>query len=221
MSAYNVRLYKESDHGSVQEMFTSGCSEHVFPAFYNGLRQPHNWLLLLVGLVLPLVTTGSIVLSILGGFSVLLILWLPGGVFFHYHARQAVAIDLKDIRKHYLQREGSRFWVVELEGEVVGMVAATPYITPREKNVELRRMAVSSRHRGKGISKLLCRTVIDFARKSGCNAVFLTTTTVQVPAVQLYEKMGFKPAQSNKHNALLGLVGMSWVGFRYDVSASR
>ncbi|CAN2388339.1 N-acetyltransferase 8-like (GCN5-related [Pristimantis euphronides] len=221
MSACNIRLYKESDLRSVQDLFTYGCCEHVSPVFCNALRQPHNWLLLLVGLLLPLVTHGSIVLSFLSVISVLLIFWLIGREFFHFHLRQGLAKDLKDIRKYYLQREGYCFWVAELEGEVVGMVAAIPFITPQEKNVELKRMFVSHHHRGKGIAKILCRAVIDFARKRGSNAVILSTTSIQVSGMHLYTKMGFKPSETNEYNPILGLVGMSWIGFRYDISSSR
>ncbi|KAG9465148.1 hypothetical protein GDO78_018811 [Eleutherodactylus coqui] len=187
MSAYKVRLYKESDLHSAQELFISGCREHISPCFYHALKQPRCWLLLL---------------------------------FFLYHARRGVAIDLKDIRKYYFEREGYCFWVVELEGEVVGTVAAIPAITPHEKNVELKRMMVSSHHRGKGIAKLLCRTLIDYARRRGCNAVVLTTTSIQISGVQLYTKLGFKPTETDLYNPFLGLVGISWLGFRYDISSS-
>ncbi|XP_066430686.1 probable N-acetyltransferase CML1 [Eleutherodactylus coqui] len=221
MSAYNVRLYKESDLRSVQEIYTSGCCEHISPAFYHALKQPRSWLFLLVGLLLPLATYGSIVLSVLGVIGALLILWLPGREFYQSCARNGVAKDLKDIRKSYLQREGHCFWVVESDGEVVGMVAAIPIITPHEKNLELKRMYISSQHRGKGIGKLLCRTVIDFARKSGCNAVVLSTTSIQATAIQLYLKMGFKCSDTDEYSALLGLIGISWVGYRYNISSSR
>ncbi|XP_040268937.1 probable N-acetyltransferase CML1 [Bufo bufo] len=221
MSSYKVRLYKESDHRTVHEIFTSGCHEHISPAFYNALKQPHISLILLVGLVLPLVSNGSILFSILVGVILLLMLWLPGREFFLYHLRHGVAGDLKNISKHYLEREGYCFWVVELQGEAVGMVAAIPYITPHERSVELKRMFVSRAHRGKGLAKLLCSTVIDFARKSGHHAVILTTTAIQVDARRLYEKMGFKSADLAPYNPVLNLVGMPWVGYRYDIPSSR
>ncbi|KAG9465149.1 hypothetical protein GDO78_018812 [Eleutherodactylus coqui] len=220
MSAYNVRLYKESDLHLVKELFTFGMCEHICPAFYHALKQPRCWLLLLVGLLLPLVTNESIVLSILGGIGVLLFLWFTCREFFLYHARQGVAGDLKDIRKYYLEREGYCFWVVELEGEVVGTVAAIPAITPHEKNVELKRMIVSIHHRGKGIAKLLCRTLIDYARRRGCNAVIVSTTSIQISGVQLYTELGFKPTETDLYNPFLGLIGISLLGFRYDISSS-
>ncbi|XP_056404102.1 putative N-acetyltransferase 8B isoform X2 [Hyla sarda] len=219
MSTYNIRLYKESDRRMVREIFLSGCYEHIPATFYCALRQPQCWLLLMAGLFLPLVTTGSFAYSILGGIGALLMLWIPGGVFFIAHAKWGLAGDLMDIRKYYLEREGYCFWVAELEGEVVGTVAAIPYITPYEKNVELKRMFVASHHRGKGISKLLCRTLIDYARKSGCNAIILSTTSVQSTAMRMYETMGFKPSDPGIHNSVLQLIGMFWVGFRYDISS--
>ncbi|XP_073506535.1 putative N-acetyltransferase 8B isoform X2 [Phyllobates terribilis] len=219
MSSYSIRLYEESDHRTVQEIFISGCHEHIPTAFYRGLRRPHSWLLLLGALALPLLAAGSVLLSILAVIGVLLILWLPGREFYLYHIRHGLAGDLKDIRKHYLQREYHCFWVVDQEGEVIGMVAAIPSITPHEKNIELKRMFVADHHRGKGIAKVLCRTVIDFARRSGCNAVVLSTTNVQVHAVTMYEKVGFKQTAPAVYNPWLGLVGMAWVSYRYDISS--
>ncbi|XP_075118078.1 putative N-acetyltransferase family 8 member 5 [Leptodactylus fuscus] len=223
MAAYSVRLYTEADHRSVQEIFTSGCYEHVSAAFYCTMRQPHSWLLLSLVLLLSFLPSGSMVLSIVGGIVALLLLWLPGFGFFHLHIRQGLAEDLKDIRKYYLQREGHCFWVVELDGDVVGMVSASPYVTPYETNVlELRRMYISHHHRGRGLAKLLCRTVIDFARKNGYHAVFLSTTSIMVSAIQLYQKMGFKRSEVEQHKKLLiWLIGMTWVGFRYGISSRR
>ncbi|XP_056403901.1 N-acetyltransferase 8-like isoform X2 [Hyla sarda] len=221
MFAYNIRLYQESDRHTVRQMFASGCYEYIPATLYCALRQPQCWLLLMAGLFLPLVTTGSFAFSILGGIGALLVLWIPGGVFFIFHAVRGLVRDLKDIKKYYLEREGYCFWVVELGEEVVGAVAAIPYITLHEKNVELKRMLVAGHHRGKGISKLLCRTVIDYARKSGCNAVVLSTTSVQFTAMRLYETMGFKPSDPGIHNSVLQLIGMFWVGFRYDISSHR
>ncbi|XP_071988767.1 probable N-acetyltransferase camello isoform X2 [Engystomops pustulosus] len=221
MSSCKVRLYQESDLLAVREIFTAGCCEHILPSFYNALRQPHNWLLLVVGLLLPMVTTGSIALSILCVIGVLIILWYPGNQFFHYHLNHALVVDLKDVRKYYLQREDYCFWVAELDGEVVGIVAAIPFITQHEKNVELKRMAVSRHHRGKGIAKKLCRTVIDYAQKKGCNAVILSTTTVEVGGWRLYEAVGFRPSHTKEQNTLLlRLAGISWLGYRYDICTS-
>ncbi|KAG8544301.1 hypothetical protein GDO81_022724 [Engystomops pustulosus] len=222
MSSCKVRLYQESDLHAVQEIYLTGCCEHILPSFYNALRQPHNWLLLVVGLLLPMVTTGSIALSILCVIGVLIILWYPGNQFFHYYGMKAVNGDLKDVWAHYLQRKGHCFWVAELDGEVVGIVAAIPFITQHEKNVELKRMAVSKYHRGKGISKLLCRAVVDYAQENGCNAVMVSTTNVQIQACKMYDKMGFRSSYTKEHNTLLlRLAGISWVGFRYDLSSRR
>ncbi|XP_069832352.1 putative N-acetyltransferase 8B [Dendropsophus ebraccatus] len=222
MSSYNIRMYKDSDRPKVLEIVTSGFLEPITITFSSALRQPQSWLLLLAGLLLPLVMVGSFVLSILGGIGVLLLLWLPGYIHFHLYVREVLKHDMKDIQKFYLQREGNCFWVVEIDGEVVATAgAAIASFTPHEKTVELKRMAVSTRRRGKGIAKLLCRTVFDFARKNRYNAVVLSTTTAHLNGLRLYEKLGFTRTDTDMYSALLRLTGIAWVGYRYDITASR
>ncbi|XP_063781495.1 probable N-acetyltransferase CML1 [Pseudophryne corroboree] len=222
MSTYNVRLYKDSDFPAVRRIFIGGCQEHTTAAFHGALMVPRNWLLLLVVFVLPLLTIGSILLSILDVLIVLILFWLSGREFFHSYGRHALVEDLKDITRYYLQREGYGFWVVESAGEVVGMVAAVPsYLPGGEKHMELRRMSVASTQRGKGIAKILCRTLIDFARKKGCDAVILSTTTVQVDALKLYEKMGFRCAHTMDSPKFTDrLARITWVIYKYDIKKS-
>ncbi|XP_068129631.1 probable N-acetyltransferase CML1 [Hyperolius riggenbachi] len=222
MTSLTVRQYKNSDYPVVIRIFTQGCYGLTLPAFYNALRVPQNWLLLLASFLLPLVTLGSIFLAFLDVFVVLIVLWLCGREFFHSYARKALAKDLKDIRKYYLQQEGHNFWVAESNNEVVGMVAALPLYLPRgEKHIELQRMSVARNHRGKGIAQVLCKTVIDFARKEGCKAIVLSTTTIQRDAVHLYQKMGFRSTQTSYMTQLTErLAGLEWIYLRYDISSS-
>ncbi|XP_075044003.1 N-acetyltransferase 8B-like [Mixophyes fleayi] len=223
MSTYNVRLYQDSDFLAVRRIFTHGCHGHTAAAFYKALKLPHNWLLLLVVFLLPLVTIGSILLSILDVVIVLLMLWLSGREFFHSYAKHALLDDLKDITRYYLQREGYCFWVVESPaGEVVGMVAAAiSHLPGGEKHIELKRMSVARTHRGKGIAKLLCRTLINFARKSECEAVVLSTTTVQDDALRLYERIGFRHAHTTYATKFTErLVRITYVIYKYDILKS-
>ncbi|XP_068129540.1 probable N-acetyltransferase CML1 [Hyperolius riggenbachi] len=213
-----VRQYKVSDFPVVIRIFTAGCHGLTKSTFYNALTLPRNWLLLLAGFLLPLVTFGSILLAFLDVLVVLIVLWL----FFHSLVREAQAKDLKDIWKYYLQQEGHNFWVAETNNEVVGMVAAARFYLPgREKHMELRRISVARNHRRKGIAKLLCGTMIEFAQKEGCQAVVLFTTPIQKDAIHLYKTMAF----SFIHTSYLlkfteRLVNPEWIHFRYDIPSS-
>ncbi|XP_075049883.1 N-acetyltransferase 8B-like [Mixophyes fleayi] len=223
MSTYNVRLYQDSDFHAVRRIFTRGCHEHTAAAFYKALKLPHNWLLLLVVFVLPLVTIGSILLSILDVVIVLVVLWLCGREFFHSFSKNVLLEDMKDITRYYLQRQGYCFWVVESPiGEVVGMVAAAiSHPSGGAKHMELKRLSVARTHRGKGIAKLLCRTLINFARKSECEAVVLSTTTILVDALRLYEKIGFRHAHTTYATKFTErLVRITYVIYKYDILKS-
>ncbi|XP_018422931.1 PREDICTED: N-acetyltransferase 8-like [Nanorana parkeri] len=223
MSSLTVRQYKNSDFPAVKKIFIEGCHKLAYTAFFHGLKLPHNWVLMLLGFLLPLLSVGSIFLAILDVVIVLVVLWLCGRRFFYGYATECMADDMKDISKYYLQREGYNFWVVESDGELVGTVAAVPsYLPSVEKNTELKRMNVVSSHRGKGISKVLCRTVIEFAHKKGSKAVVLSTTTLQMPATCLYRSMGFKCTNiSDMTQFTERLISMQWIFFRYDIPSSK
>ncbi|KAK9401606.1 N-acetylaspartate synthetase [Crotalus adamanteus] len=80
-------------------------------------------------------------------------------------------------------RKGSCFWVAVLNGNVVGIVAARG--NEEDNTVELRRMSVDSKYRGKGIAKALGRKVLEFAVVNNYSSVVLGTTAVKVAAHKL------------------------------------
>lgn len=98
---------------------------------------------------------------------------------------------------------GSCFWVAVLDGRVVGIVAAQG----REDDdaVELRRMSVDSRYRGKGIAKALGRRVLEFAVRNNYAAVVLGTTAVKLAAHKLYESLGFRRTGQSEDHTLPGM----------------
>ncbi|KAM5191969.1 putative N-acetyltransferase CML1 [Mantella aurantiaca] len=223
MSSLIVRQYKDSDFQVVKKSFIEGCHEHTYSTFYYAMKLPHNWLIMLLGFLLPLVTFGSILLATLDVAFAMVVFWLCGKRFFDFCITQAVTGDLKDIRKYYLQREGYNFWVVESEGEVVGMVAAIPsYLPGGEKNTELKRIFVARSHRGKGVAKVLCRTLIEYARNNGCKAVVLSTTMVQSSAIQMYRAVGFRCTHTSYMTKFTDrLVKLQWIYFRYDIPSNK
>ncbi|XP_075049882.1 N-acetyltransferase 8-like [Mixophyes fleayi] len=197
MSDYYIRLYQDSDYKIVREIFACGIKEHTNVAFRHSLNLPHVWLLLVVASVLPLLTTGSLIISLMAVSIILVIIWSINRHIFTSYVQQSLVEDMLDIRKYYLQREGHCFWVAESAGEIVGTVAAAPlHHLCGKKQMELKRLSVPRRHRGKGIAKALCRTVIDFARKEGFEALNLDTSMCQISSWKLYEKMGFRRTQT-------------------------
>ncbi|MEE6512155.1 hypothetical protein FKM82_019076 [Ascaphus truei] len=201
MSDYCIWLYKDSDYNTVRDLFAKGTIEHT-----------------LVFLFL-LLTIGSVPLFILAETLAIVGLWLGTRDIYHSYIQHALSDDMLDIHKYYPQRDGYCFWVAESAGEVVGTVAALPPPDPGgEHHMEFRRMSVSRSHRGKGIAKVLCRTVIDFARECGCEAVILETRWSYLAAQSLYESVGFKYQRSSfvKHSLAKGFDFM-FLLYKYDI----
>ncbi|XP_069833232.1 putative N-acetyltransferase 8B isoform X2 [Dendropsophus ebraccatus] len=194
MSDYFIRLYKDSDYDVARDLFAGGLVEHSSKAFHHAVRLPHICLPVLAALTLPALNLMSIPISILMAAIAVVAVWFGARYLYTSYIDHALSDDMLDIWKYYLQRDGYNFWVAESsDGEVIGTIAALPSFEPGgEKHLELRRLSVAKHHRGKGIAKALCRTLIDFARKRGCEAVDLTTTLSQIEAQKLYEKLSFR-----------------------------
>ncbi|XP_040191410.1 probable N-acetyltransferase CML1 isoform X1 [Rana temporaria] len=193
MTEYHIRLYQDSDYHTVRDIFAGGITEHYPVALRHTFSLPRVWILVLTVFLLALVTTGSFIVSSVAVAVVILVLSLININILISYVRTSLAGDMLDIKKHYLQRDGCCFWVAESEGEIVGMVAAAPFPHPGGQNqVELKRLSVPKKHRGRGIGKALCKTVIDFAQKSGYQAVVLGTSQYQMDSMNLYKRLGFK-----------------------------
>ncbi|KAM4706575.1 putative N-acetyltransferase family 8 member 5 [Discoglossus pictus] len=221
MSDYCIRLYKNSDLDTARDIFDRGIMEHTSGAFKHALR--HIWIFMIFVFLFPLAVTGSIALSVLALILVLVIIWVCIRHIYYSYLQHSLDDDMLDIHKYYLQRDGYCFWVAECAGQVVGMVAAVPSLHPNgKKHVEMKRMSVAKGHRGKGIAKALCRTLIDFARERGCDAVVLETTLPQTDAQQLYEKMGFQSIGTYYAlNRMAKLIDFRILRYRYDIPRPR
>ncbi|XP_071982556.1 N-acetyltransferase 8-like [Engystomops pustulosus] len=220
MSDYSIRLYKDSDYHVARDLFAQGLLEHINIAFRHALHQPQIWLPTLLVLTLPALGLVSVALLVPVAIMAVLVLWFCSRYMYTSYVDYALSDDMLDINKYYLQRDGFCFWVAETRGgEVVGTIAALPSSDPGgEKHLELKRLSVATKHRGKGIAKVLCRTLIDFARRRGCEAVVLSTTVPQINATKMYEKLGFRQTHTFHHQGLLGqFLDFRFLVYRYDI----
>ncbi len=85
----------------------------------------------------------------------------------------------------------SCLWVAELEGKVVGVVAAVSQ-QRSDDSVELRRMSVDRSCRRCGVGVALGRKVLEFAVARRCSSVVLGTTAYMRAAHRLYQHLGFQ-----------------------------
>uniref|UniRef100_A0A8C5P5V7 N-acetyltransferase domain-containing protein n=1 Tax=Leptobrachium leishanense TaxID=445787 RepID=A0A8C5P5V7_9ANUR len=194
MSDYHIRLYKDSDFVVVKELFASGILEHTGTSFSYAISVPRNILSMLVMVLVSHWISGSVVMLVLVVVTALRILWLCSRHIYSSYIERCLADDMVNVEEYYLRRGGYCFWVAESGGEVVSAVAAVPApVSIGDKHTELKRLTIAKEFRRRGIGKVLCQTVIDFARQSGCVAVVLRTSMPQGDAVKLYERMGFQP----------------------------
>jgi GNAT superfamily N-acetyltransferase len=99
------------------------------------------------------------------------------------------------------------FWVaVDEANSVVGTVgvqdasshpatiAIPDSLAQPVRTARLRRLDVAPEHQRQGLGRRLSQTALDWARDTGFARVVLDTTTLQLPAIALYESMGFRQA---------------------------
>jgi len=89
-------------------------------------------------------------------------------------------------------KPGHAYWVVELEGKVVGGGGVAPLICSEPDICELQKMYFLPVVRGKGLAKRLALQAMDFAREQGFTRCYLETTAFLTEAIALYERLGFE-----------------------------
>lgn len=98
--------------------------------------------------------------------------------------------DVKDLlkpRESIINLGGEIFFVLA-NSIVVGTAAMIPF--PNSK-IELAKMTVHKEFRGKGLSKILLKKCIDYAKASKAKEIFLISNRRLLSARKLYEKFGF------------------------------
>ncbi|XP_036406606.1 probable N-acetyltransferase CML1 [Megalops cyprinoides] len=193
MTDFQIRMYRDEDQEAAMETFTVAMSEHVPAAFLHMLRQPLTQGALACVFLTVLAVTGSLLPPVLTlALALAACRWFVGHLFSRYIdvCRRG---DLGCIREVYMERADACFWVAESRGRVVGTVACLPS-RQRPGSLELKRMSVQRNHRGRGVARELCRTVVEFARGRGYREVLLYTSVVQADARRLYERAGYRRA---------------------------
>ncbi|MEH7110480.1 GNAT family N-acetyltransferase [Bacillus sp. JJ1764] len=112
--------------------------------------------------------------------------------------------QLNDLHQYYHHFKHGNYWVVELEGEVVGGIGIAPF-NEQDKVCELQKLYVSPKAQGLGVGKKLMETALSFAAKY-YDACYLETTHELQTACRLYEKYGFtllpEPLPGSDHSAM-------------------
>ncbi|KAG9344106.1 hypothetical protein JZ751_012588 [Albula glossodonta] len=175
MAGFQIRKYQDEDDEAVKEIFTLGMIEHVPASFVHMLKQPLTQMILMCVFCALLTSSKSFLLPILAVTLLLAGIRQLASYLFNSYIETSLKEDLASIRKSYMEKKDTCFWVAEIEGRVVATVACLPCET-QPGFLELKRMSVRRTHRGLGIGKALCRAVADFCRERGFPAVVLYTS---------------------------------------------
>jgi putative acetyltransferase len=88
--------------------------------------------------------------------------------------------------------EKARYFIAEVNGEIVGGSGIYPTQGLPEGCTELVKLYVSSKVRGTGVGKVLMQKSIEAAKEEGYVEVYLETLPELHLAVGLYERVGFE-----------------------------
>ncbi len=99
--------------------------------------------------------------------------------------------EIDDIYTAYAP-EGSTFYVVELDGRVLGCGGFAPLTGGDRYTCELRKMYFRSELRGLGVGTMLLKLCLEEATSAGFKHCYLETMDDMEQARRLYGKHGFK-----------------------------
>lgn len=112
--------------------------------------------------------------------------------------------QLNDLHHYYNSLKHANYWVVDMEGEVVGGVGIAPF-NDHHKVCELQKLYLSPKTQGLGLGKKLMETALSFA-STYYEKCYLETTHGLVAACSLYEKYGYtlldRPLSGSDHSAM-------------------
>jgi DNA-binding MarR family transcriptional regulator/N-acetylglutamate synthase-like GNAT family acetyltransferase len=94
-------------------------------------------------------------------------------------------------------KKGGFILFAEFEDEIAGTVAL---IKHNENEFELAKMAVAGKFQGKQIGKSLAIAAIERAKSLNASILFLETNSTLIPALNLYDKLGFNQVEMKKQS---------------------
>lgn len=112
--------------------------------------------------------------------------------------------QLGELCEYYQGLTHANYWVVELDGQVVGGVGIAPF-NETEQICELQKLYLIPGVQGRGLSNQLMETALSFAAKY-YQKCYLETTHELKAACRLYEKYNFillqAPLPGSEHSAM-------------------
>lgn len=104
------------------------------------------------------------------------------------HAEPDWDADVRDVPNIYL-RPRSHFWVMEADDGTLAAMIAVKHVD--DETAEIKRLRVRRDIRRSGLAQRLVDVAESFCRDEGYAKIVLDTTTLQEPAIKLWEKNGY------------------------------
>jgi len=95
--------------------------------------------------------------------------------------------DLEERYSYFLHQPG-KFWVMDDQGLVIGLIGVQIQVDNRAELIQLR---VRKSHQRKGVGSLLVKKVEEYAVSQGKGQIYLHTAEHLLNARKLYEKSGY------------------------------
>jgi len=153
--------------------------------------------------------SASIVLTLLSCTGLVFLVLCGLSKYVDYSARSYIYqqfkfSDMANIMKYYIWDEDNHFWVATLKstGEVVGTIGVRKR-RDQEGVVELKRMSVSSTMKRRGIATLMLNHLVEWSKNKGYQTIMLSTSSLQVAAVDFYQKHGFEIVKTKRFSRFL------------------
>lgn len=113
--------------------------------------------------------------------------------------------SLNNLSQHYRVNKPSNYYIVEVEGSIVGGGGYGPYDLEK-KITELQKIYIDPAYQGQGFSSKLFSRILEDARKDGYEKIYIETTDKLEKANLVYLKWGFQalesPLKAGEHYAM-------------------
>jgi GNAT superfamily N-acetyltransferase len=133
---------------------------------------------------------------------------------FEQYILTAIGGEMNRLHDLFSEARGNAFWVVEADGQIIGMFG----IERRgDESMELRRMYLDRRHRGRGIAQRMLACAETRARELGFSKLVLCTAEVQNAAIAFYRKSGYRLVRTELAGSMsIKAVGGSLTRFHFE-----
>lgn len=97
----------------------------------------------------------------------------------------------RDIRRWHDPEKGTFLYVAVMYDQDIA-IGSIGMERKDNRSSSLAHLSVDAQYRGLGIATLLTKLIMDKSKECGYSKINLTTSTVQIAAVKLYESSGFQ-----------------------------